>query len=103
MKFGLRDIFQEVESMDNVTACDITFNVVFFLGGDWKFLAMATGIDGTHACIWCKCQAIERHDSTQVWSISDVNFGTRTIEGNIAIDDQSDLMCPTHHSFQAFL
>ena len=29
----------------------------FYLGGDWKFLAMVTGIDAvssTYACIWCK-------------------------------------------------
>ena len=59
--------------------------ITYFLGGDWKFLAMITGIDSataTHACIWCKCPAIERYDSTQVWSITDESFGARTIEEN---------------------
>ena len=49
---------------------------------------MITGIDSataTHACIWCKCPAIERYDSSQVWSISDINFGARTIEENTRI------------------
>ena len=61
---------------------------MYFLGGDWKFLAMITGIDSataTHACIWCKCPAIERHDTSQKWSISDTSFGARTIEENMTI------------------
>lgn len=42
--------------------------------GDWKFLAMVTGIDSAtsiHACNWCKCPALERYDCIQKWSISD--------------------------------
>ena len=53
-----------------------------------KFLATITGIDAatsTHACIWCKCPAIERYDSTQIWPISDINHGARTVEENISI------------------
>ena len=49
---------------------------------------MITCIDSatsTHACIWCKCPAIEWHDSSQKWSISDTSFGTRTIEENMTI------------------
>ena len=79
MKLGLRDIIQEVESIEQITVCDLTFDVLFYLGGDWKFLAMATGIDAatsTHTCIWCECPAIECHDSKQVWSISDVIIGS---------------------------
>ena len=54
MKLVLRDIIQEVESIKQITVCDLTFDVLFYLGDDWKFLAMATGIDAvtsTHACI----------------------------------------------------
>ena len=35
------------------------------LGGDWKFLAMVTGIDAAssnHACISCKCKKDDRGD-----------------------------------------
>ena len=86
---GLRDIVQEVEKLHKLSVHNLDLNVTFFLGGDWKFLATITGIDAatsTHACIWCKCPAIERHDSTQVWSISDINYGARTLEENISIE-----------------
>ena len=88
MKLGLKDIIREVESIEQIIVRDLDFDVLFYLGGDWKFLAMATGIDAatsTHACIWCKCPAIERHDSEQVWSISDVSLGAWTIEENVTI------------------
>ena len=71
-----------------ITVRDHKFNVEFYLGGDWKFLAMITGIDSassTHACIWCKCPALERYESTQKWSISDCEFGARTIEESTMI------------------
>ena len=88
MKLCLSDIIQDVKELSKITVCGIEFSITYYLGGDWKFLAMITGIDSatsTHACIWCKCPAIERYDSTQVWSISDINFGARTIEENTAI------------------
>ena len=59
-----------------------------YLGGDRKFLAMVTGIDcatSTYACIWCKCPAIERYDTAQKWSISNVEYGARTMEENTRI------------------
>ena len=49
---------------------------------------MITGIDSassTYTCIWCKCPSLERHDSSQTWSISDTKQGARTIEENIKI------------------
>lgn len=75
--------------MEKLNTIINTFEVTYYLGGDWKFLAMATGIDSAtskHACIWCKCPALERYDCTQEWSISDVSKGARTIEENIAIE-----------------
>ena len=36
------------------------------MGGDWKFLALVTGIDSAscaYSCIWCKCKADERFDA----------------------------------------
>ena len=56
----------------------------FYMGGDWKFLAMITGIDlasSTHACILVQAPS----DSTQKWSISDCEFGARTIEESTTI------------------
>ena len=62
------------------------------MGGDWKFLAMATGIDSAsceYACIWCKCPALDRHITDESWSISDPSHGARSIEENITIASSS--------------
>lgn len=53
------------------------------MGGDWKFLAMVTGIDSAssdYACIWCHCKKDERGDIQQEWSLSEKDKGARTIE-----------------------
>ena len=89
MKVYLADIIQQVKELESgISVLDKKFYLEFYLGGDWKFLAMISGIDSassTHACIWCKCPAMERYDSTQVWSITDSAHGARTIEENKAI------------------
>ena len=50
---------------------------------------MATGIDSassTYACIWCKCSAGERWDTSKQWSLDNpAEDGSRTIEENLAI------------------
>lgn len=43
MKTALSDIRQEVENLSSIQVNDIMFNIVYFLGGDWKFLALVTG------------------------------------------------------------
>ena len=78
-------IFKEPESYDflkhclsDITVDSTTFSLEYYLGGDWKFLALATGIDcasSDHACIWCKCPALERHSSALKWSISNPDLG----------------------------
>ena len=88
LKLCLQDIIRDVEKLTKIIVGDIEFELVYYLGGDWKFLAMITGIDSatsTYSCIWCKCPAIERHDSSQKWSISDVRFGARTVEESTSI------------------
>lgn len=78
MKKCLEDIVREVESISSLTVGQHTFEVKFYLGGDWKFLAMVTGIDSAasnYACIWCKCPSLERHDVSQDWSITDCGLG----------------------------
>ena len=44
MKTALSDIRQEVENLSSIQVNDITFDIVYFLGGDWKFLALVTGM-----------------------------------------------------------
>lgn len=75
-------------NFESVTVGESIFKVTFYLGGDWKFLAMVTGIDSatsTHACIWCTCPAFNRFDTSQTWPISDISKGARTITENMAI------------------
>ena len=88
MKVCLSDIVKDVKDLEMIQVLDHSFSLEFYLGGDWKFLAMITGIDSatsTHACIWCKCPSLERYDSSQTWSISDPAHGARTIEENTLI------------------
>ena len=82
LKLALDDIMKEV---DDLQVEDITFKIKYYLGGDWKFLAVVTGIDSAssdHACIWCKCKKDDRGDIQRVWSLSDKEQGARTIDEN---------------------
>ena len=42
MKTALADICKAAESLSSIEV-DKKFDIVFFLGGDWKFLALVTG------------------------------------------------------------
>lgn len=67
LKKCLSDI-SEVEQLKSIEMNGMTFEIDYYLGGDLKFLALATGIDSassTYACIWCKCPASECHISSQ--------------------------------------
>ena len=43
MKTALADICEEVERLHSIEVDKQKFDIVFYLGGDWKFLAMVTG------------------------------------------------------------
>ena len=61
------------------------------MGGDWKFLAMVTGIDAAssdYACIWCHCKKDEHGDIELQWSLSDTDKGARTIDKNVELAKQ---------------
>lgn len=54
LKLAMSDIYKEVENLELLTLGDETFQIEFYLGGDWKFPAIATGIDAassTYACM----------------------------------------------------
>ena len=88
LKKCLSDIIADVNTLSSIEVNGITFAIEYYLGGDWKFLALSSGIDSassTHACIWCKCPAAERHISAQKWSMLDPKLGARTIEENIRL------------------
>ena len=43
MKTALSDIRHEIESLSTIRVKDRVFRINYFLGGDWKFLALVTG------------------------------------------------------------
>ena len=92
LKLALADIINEVEQLKEIEVEDVTFKVSYYLGGDWKFLAIVTGIDSAssdHACIWCKCKKDERSDIHREWSLSDKDKGARTTEENVQLSQRS--------------
>ena len=66
LALGLKDIRDEINqiSSDGITVSTKKFNVLFYLGGDWKFIAAVCGLDAANSkfsCIWCKCAKDQRH------------------------------------------
>ncbi len=85
---ALADIRDEVEFLSSIELDGVTYNVTYYLGADWKFLAIVTGIGSAsceHACIWCKCKASEQCDLDMEWSVCDPSSGARTITENVAL------------------
>ena len=88
LKLALEDIIKEVEELKEVHLDGNTFKIEYYLGGDWKFLAMVTSIDAAssdYACICGKCKKDDCGDIQQQWSLCDKYLGARTIEENIEL------------------
>lgn len=80
---ALEDIQDEIKHLESVKVDEKEFSIEFFLGADWKFLALCVGIEAANAkysCIWCTCPSEERHDISTVWSITNEQEGAQTIE-----------------------
>ena len=80
---GLEDICEEAKDLSVITINGKVYNIVLYLGGDWKFLATVCGIESAtseYACIWCKCPKGKRSDMALEWSITDSTKGARSIE-----------------------
>ncbi len=87
---ALEDIRAEVKRLCSIVVDGQTYNITYYLGGDWKFLAITTGIDSAcskFACIWCKCPTEERWDYSKVWSITDTSLGARTTAENLKLSE----------------
>ena len=79
---ALVKIVEDIKTMKSITVDDISFSVEFFLGADWKFLALVIGIESalsTYFCIWCKCAAEFRHILGTL-SMEDPQKGAWTID-----------------------
>ena len=73
LKLALEEIIKEVEHLDAIDVNGVSYTIEYFMGDDWKFLAMVTGIDSatsTYPYIWCKCDKDQQHHITAKWSIS---------------------------------
>ena len=78
MSAALVNIIEDIKTMQSITIDDISFSVEFFLGADWKFLALVTGIESASSTYFCKCAAEFRHIVGR-WSMEDPEKGTQTI------------------------
>ena len=88
LKLALQNIIEDVQTLTSITINGSSYSIEYYLGGDWKFLAMVTGIDrasSNYACIWCKCPMLERHITDVKWSMFDPKYGCQTIKENITI------------------
>lgn len=84
----LSDILTEMSELSAIEVNGESYEVEYFLGGDMKFLAIATGIDSassTYSCVWCKCPAYERFDASMEWSATNPEKGARTVEESTEI------------------
>ena len=86
---ALRDIRNEIASLNNISIGTHTFDIEWFLGGDWTFLACCEGLGAaisTYPCIWCKCPLYDKYEGDKEWSLSDPTKGARTVQ---EIEDMS--------------
>ena len=87
LKSALEDIRSDVGHLNCIEVSKVEYNIIFYLGGDWKFLALVTGINSAksqYACIWCKCPNTERGDMDKTWYLTDPQFRARTVEENLS-------------------
>lgn len=88
LALGLKDIRDEINeiSSNGISALGKKFDVHFYLGGDWKFIAAVCGLDAansTFSCIWCNYAKNQRHCLETQWSIVDEDKGARTTQSII--------------------
>ena len=83
LRTALQNITTEVEELKTVIVDGHSYNLQYFLGGDWKFLSLICGLNAAnskYSCIWCKCPSGKRWDMKLKWSLQDQKCGARTIE-----------------------
>ena len=79
---SLKDLTTEIAELKSITCLNEQWDIEFFFGTDMKFLAICMGLEAANAtfsCIWCKCPSDKRYKQDIVWSVTDTNYGARTI------------------------
>ena len=74
LRDSLADLRMEMSNLQEISVNDCTYKLEYFLGGDWKFLALVCGpgrVNENYACVWCKCPRQQRWDTSKKWSIND--------------------------------
>ena len=81
---ALKDIIQETTEFTSLSLQEKVYQIVYYMGGDLKFLNIICGLDSCaskYSCIWCKCPSDQRYDTKKLWSMVDINKGgARTVK-----------------------
>ena len=80
LKESLSNLIDEMASLKSIKVNGFCYDIEYFLGGDWKFLACVCGLGAANsncACIWCKCPKEQRFDIKKKWSLTSKNQGAR--------------------------
>eukprot|EP00794_Sanderia_malayensis_P021322 gene21322-23396_t len=70
----LADLIAAMKQLSQITINGNTYQIKYFLGEDWKFLAIICGIGTANkdfAGIWCHFPRQARWDHEKEWSITD--------------------------------
>lgn len=58
LRESLADLRMEMSNLKEISANTCTYKIEYYLGSNWKFLALVCGIgwaNEDYACVWCKC------------------------------------------------
>ncbi|XP_028513133.1 uncharacterized protein LOC114574525 [Exaiptasia diaphana] len=102
LRASLADLTNEMSQLKEITVNKINYKIEYFLGGDWKFLALVCGLgkaNQEHACIWCKCPRMQRYNTTKEWSISNTKMGARTLKEISSYSKSKKCNCIAHPLF----
>lgn len=58
LRESLADLRMEMSNLKEISANNCTYKIEYYLGSNWKFLALVCGIgwaNEDYACVWCKC------------------------------------------------
>lgn len=58
LRDSIADLQMEMSNLQEISANNCTYNMEYFLGGDWIFLARVCGLfraNQEYACVWRRC------------------------------------------------